>query len=185
MDLTKVSKKEIGRVFKLLEHFLMKREKERENQPHSLPGGESLNPLLTLAEVQELLLSAHALGQIAHNDAYKGSGTADPADLCSRYCSILLMDIRTTNVAMELATKTNSTGSLAGRSPLSTAAACIYMAGHLMGQPKSAKEIQTVAGVSDSTIRHAYKLLYGDKEKIISEEILAKGAEPGRLPKPT
>ena len=98
---------------------------------------------------------------------------------------MLDMDQRTTTVATLLAAKTSTTGSLAGRSPLSTAAACIFMAAHLMGQPKNAKEIQTVAGVSDSTIRHAYKLLYNDKEKIITEEIMSKGADPAKLPTPS
>lgn len=187
MDLTKVSKKEIGRTFKLLETYLMKKEKERDGRTSMVAGGESHpHPLpLSLAEVQALLLNARLEGIVVQNEAYKGSGTADPGDLCVRYCSMLEMDQKAANVATLLATKTSTTGSLAGRSPLSTAAACIFMAGHLMGQPKSAKEIQLVAGVSDSTIRHAYKLMYQDKDKIITEEILQKGADPSRLPKPS
>ena len=186
MELTKVSKKEIGRTFKLLENFLMKREKEREGQTSMVAGGESFSSLsLSLSEVQELLLNLRDSGIVVANDTYKGSGTADPGDLCSRYCSMLDMDPRTTNVAIALAAKTSNTGALAGRSPLSAAAACIFMAGHLMNQPKSAKEIQTVAGVSDSTIRHAYKLMFHDKEQIITEEIITRGADPSRLPKPS
>ncbi|KAK3686854.1 transcription initiation factor IIB [Vermiconidia calcicola] len=163
MELTKVSKKEIGRVFKLLENFLMKREKEKEGQSHMVAGGVV----------------------VTSDGAYKGSGTADPSDLCSRYCSMLGMDQQTTNVAIELAAKTNNTGALAGRSPLSAAAACIYMASHLMGAPKNAKEIQAVAGVSDSTIRHAYKLMYADREKIITKEMLRDRGDPDRLPRPS
>ena len=184
MELTKVSKKEIGRTFKLLENFLMKQEKDREGHTSMVAGGKAFSPL-SLVEVQELLLNVHDSGIVVQNDSYKGSGTADPGDLCSRYCSLLDMDQRTTNVAILLAAKTNNSGALAGRSPLSAAAACIYMAGYLMGQPKNAKEIQGVAGVSDSTIRHAYKLMFNDKEKIITEEILKKGADPARLPKPS
>lgn len=98
---------------------------------------------------------------------------------------MLDMDQKTTNVAILLATKTKATGSLAGRSPLSTAAACIYMAGNLMGQAKNFKEIQAVAGVSDSTIRYAYKLMWGDRDQILTEEIIARGANPANLPRPT
>lgn len=98
---------------------------------------------------------------------------------------MLGMDQQTTNVAIELAAKTNNTGALAGRSPLSAAAACIYMASHLMGAPKNAKEIQAVAGVSDSTIRHAYKLMYADREKIITKEMLRDRGDPDRLPRPS
>lgn len=188
MELTKVSKKEIGRTFKLLENFLMKREKVREGQTSMLAGGESssLFRSLSLAEIQEVLLNTHDdTGVVVALDTYKGSGTADPGDLCARYCSMLDMDQKAANVATLLAAKTNTTGSLAGRSPLSTAAACIFMAGHLMGQPKTAKEIQAVAGVSDSTIRHAYKLMWNDKEKIITEEILSRGADPVKLPRPS
>ena len=68
---------------------------------------------------------------------------------------MLDMDQKTTNVAIQLAAKLKDSGSLAGRSPLSAAAASIFMAGHLMGVPKSAKEIANVVGVSDSTIRGA------------------------------
>ena len=64
---------------------------------------------------------------------------------------------------------------LAGRSPLSIAAVSIYTASHLMGQPKSAKDISNVAGVSDGTIRNAYKMIYPNKEQLIDPEWLKKG----------
>lgn len=185
MELTNVSKKEIGRTFKLLENFLMHREKEKEGQTSFVAGGES-TPSLTLAEVQELLLNTlDESGMVVANETYKGSGTADPGDLCARYCSMLGMSNRATNLAISLANKTSTTGALAGRSPLSAAAACIYMAGHLVGEAKNAKEIQQVAGVSDSTIRHAYKLMYNDRDKIITQEMIERGAAPDNLPKPS
>ena len=65
-----------------------------------------------------------------------------------------------------------SIGDLAGRSPLSVAAACIYMTSHLLGKPKTAREIGQMAGVSDGTIRTAYKFLYQDREKLIEPEWL-------------
>lgn len=161
MELTKVSKKEIGRTFKLLENFLMGKDKEKGGQTSMVAGGT-----------------------LVYNEQYKGSSTADPGDLCSRYCSMLNMDNRTTNVAIALAERMTKTGALAGRSPLSSAAACIFMAGQLMGQPKTAKEIMQVAHVSDSTIRHAYKLLYMEKDNLITEEIIGRGADVQKLPKP-
>lgn len=184
MDLTKVSKKEIGRTFKLLENFLMNREKEKEGQTSIVAGGEFACSF-TLAEVQELLLNLSELGMVVANDTYKPTGTADPGDLCSRYCSMLGMSAKATNLAIALAGKTTNTGALAGRSPLSAAAACIYMAGYLVGESKNAKEIQAVAGVSDSTIRHAYKLMYMERDKIITSEMLERGANPESLPKPS
>lgn len=161
MELTKVSKKEIGRTFKTLEQFLMNKDKGAKDNTYLVNG------------------------IAVRNTDYKGTGTSDPGELCNRFCSMLEMEQRTANVAIALANKMTSTGALAGRSPLSAAAACIYMAGHLMGQQKTAKEIQTIAGVSDSTIRHAYKLLYQDKEKLITDELVARGADPAKLPRPS
>jgi transcription initiation factor TFIIB len=119
------------------------------------------------------------------NEQYTGSASADPSALCNRFCGMLDMDNRTTMVATNLAQKMKSNGVLAGRSPLSSAAACIYMAGLLMGQPKSAKDIQHVVKVSDSTIRQAYKLLWNDKDKLIDDEILKRGADVSKLVRPS
>ena len=90
----------------------------------------------------------------------------------------------TVSVAVKLAAKMKANGALAGRSPLSAAAACIYMAGYLMGESKTPKEIQQVAKVSDSTIRQSYKLLYQAKDSILDSEVLQKGADVSKLPRP-
>lgn len=181
MELTKVSKKEIGRVFKTLENFLMNREKSKGDT--SMIGGGKSSGSLSRDEVRSIL-NMCSQGIVVQNEAYTGSGSADPGDLCNRFCSMLDMDQKTTNVATGLAFKMKNTGALAGRSPLSSAAACIFMAGHLMGAPKGAKEIQQVAKVSDSTIRQAYKLLYAEKDKLVTEEFINRGARVDRLPKP-
>lgn len=97
---------------------------------------------------------------------------------------MLGMSQKSTHLSEALATKTSSTGSLAGRSPLSAAAACIFMAGYLLDEVKTAKEIQQVAGVSDSTIRHAYRLMYNELDQIIDEDMKVRGADVTRLPKP-
>lgn len=161
MDLTKVSKKEIGKTFKSLENFLMTKSKNGKQGVTTVGGGA-----------------------LAFTQDYKGSATADPADLCQRYCSMLEMSQKTTNVAIAIATNMTKQGALAGRSPLSSAAACIYMAGHLMADVKTAKDIQAVAKVSDSTIRHAYKLLWAERDRLIDDEVTRRGADPERLPKP-
>jgi len=49
------------------------------------------------------------------------------------------------------------------------------MASSLLGNPKSAKEISQVAGVSDGTIRTAYKYLYQERERLIEPEWIAGG----------
>lgn len=181
-ELTKVSKKEIGRTFKLLEKFLMAQERHKQGSTSMVAGGKFTSSILS--GVRRILTSLAREGVVVQNETYTGSTSADPADLCNRFCSMLDLSNTTTNIAMAIARRMGSFGALAGRSPLSAAAACIYMAAQLMGQSKSPKDIQLVAKVSDSTIRHAYKLLYAEKDKLITEDMLARGGDMSRLPPP-
>jgi transcription initiation factor TFIIB len=73
-------------------------------------------------------------------------------------------------------------GALAGRSPLSIAAVSIYLISHLMGYPKTPKEISLVAGVSDGTIRTAYKHVYPERDILIKKEWLDRGGKMDQLP---
>lgn len=144
-SLTRVSKKEIGRVFKQLETFLGKQDVNVvKNQTH---------------------------------DKYHGKGSTSADELCARYCSQLRFrnSQKIEKVSRALAGKTSSVPDLAGRSPLSVAAACIYMASHLMGEGRPSKEIAQVAGVSDGTIKTAYRFLFQVKEKLIEPDWLANG----------
>lgn len=95
--------------------------------------------------------------------------------LCSRYCSQLGLKPQFVKVSEGLAKKMSTVGDLAGRSPLSVAAACIYMASYLLGKPKTPKEISAVAGVSDGTIRTAYKYLYQERDRLVEKEWIADG----------
>lgn len=47
-----------------------------------------------------------------------------------------------------------------GRSPISVAAAAIYMASHASDKKLTKKEIGDIAGVADVTIRQSYELMY-------------------------
>jgi transcription initiation factor TFIIB len=49
------------------------------------------------------------------------------------------------------------------------------MASHLMGHGKTAKEISSVAHVSDGTIRGAYKQLYAERQRLIDPEWIKDG----------
>jgi transcription initiation factor TFIIB len=46
-----------------------------------------------------------------------------------------------------------------GRSPISVAAAAIYMASQASNDKKTQREIADIAGVADVTIRQSYKLM--------------------------
>lgn len=144
--LTKVGKKDIGKVFKLLEAFLQK-EKER-----------------------------NAGVGVASAGGYENKGSTTAHSLCARYCARLSFTNTqlVENMARDLAKRTTSVADLAGRSPLSVAAACIYMASHLMGEPKTSRDIAAVAGVSDGTIRTAYRFLYQAKDDLIDSSWLER-----------
>lgn len=152
--LTKVTKAEIGRVFKSLDKFFSQQNKEKMANVAN-PGAEN----------------------------YTATSSTDAKELCIRFCSQLQLPSRCTTLSQDLAAKMQSGGSLAGRSPLSVAAACIYMASYLLGTGKSAKEISTVAGVSDGTIRTAYKLIYPERESLVDAKWLEGGkVDLKRLP---
>ncbi|KAI0139950.1 TFIIB-domain-containing protein [Hypoxylon sp. NC0597] len=144
-SLTKVSKKEIGRTFKSLEKFLQSNR------------------------------DANVTGSFLMVDNYEATGTTGAAELCARYCNNLqfknphLME----KISKVLAEKSSSLKDLAGRSPLSIAAAAIYMASHLMGDPRTSREIAVIAGVSDGTIRTAYRHMFPSREDLIEPDWLA------------
>ena len=112
---------------------------------------------------------------VVGQDNYAATTSTDAKELCIRFCSQLQLSVQCTMLSQDLATKMQSGGSLAGRSPLSVAAACIYMASYLMGTPKSPKDISAIAGVSDGTIRTAYKLIYPERESLVDPKWLQPG----------
>ncbi|KAI9726165.1 MAG: transcription initiation factor IIB [Chrysothrix sp. TS-e1954] len=150
---TRVSKKDIGRTFKMLEKFLRHHKHSRMT---ATPGSGSLKEV---------------------GDGFEDKQATSAADLVIGYASQLLLDPKTISISKSIAERLNLVGGLAGRSPLSVAAACIYMGTHLMGTPKMPKEIGKIAGVSDGTIRTAYKLLWPQRERIIDPGWLVKKPE--------
>ncbi|KAI4093888.1 MAG: hypothetical protein L6R37_007325 [Teloschistes peruensis] len=159
-DVTKVSKAEIGRAFKYLEKFFAARNEKM--KAAVVEAGGVFNP---------------------DGSGYDNVESTTPKDLCTRFCNLLDLSQKCTRLSQDVAAKTEMSGILAGRSPISTAAACIYMASYLAGEPKSAKDVAIVAGVSDGTIRNAYKIMFGEKEKLIRKDWTAQGkVDLKRLP---
>lgn len=152
--LTKVPKKEIGRVFKQLEKVF--NEQQRTEEAEAVANG--VDPAHTNTA-----------------SGYKTTSSTKAHDLMIRYCNNLHLTQQCTAIAQELSAKAANLGTLAGRSPISSAAACIYLVSYLMKQPKTAKEISLVAGVSDGTIRNAYKHLYTDRNKLIEAKWIEGG----------
>lgn len=154
-NLTSVSKKEVGRVFKQLQKFLQKLQDTE---------GEGATGLNTVTNYENTSVGAE--------------------DLCSRYVSQLGFknQQKISKISRDLAEKANDISALAGRSPLSVAAACIYMACHLIGEPRSSLPIAKQAGVSDGTVKTAYKHLFAAREQLIKKEWLDEGGQMENIP---
>ncbi|KAL8569596.1 Transcription initiation factor IIB [Nucella lapillus] len=110
---SKISKKEIGRVFKLI-----------------------LKNLETNVEV------------------------ITTGDFMSRFCSNLGLPLSVQKAATHIARKAVEMDLVPGRSPISVAAAAIYMASQASEDKKSQREIGEIAGVAEVTIRQSYKSMY-------------------------
>ncbi|GAA5804583.1 cyclin-like protein [Helicostylum pulchrum] len=93
-------------------------------------------------------------------------------DLMLRFCSNLQLPNYVQKAGIDLVKRAKEVGTLAGKSPISVAAACIYLVSYLYRQPKAAKDIAHVAGVSEVTIKSAYKTLYAERDNLIDLETL-------------
>ncbi|KAK9450026.1 cyclin-like protein [Limtongia smithiae] len=152
-QLTRVPKKEIGRIFKIINDIL-----QEGNFSSNLAGG-------------------------LQDQEYQAVGTF-AEDLMNRFCSHLGLSSQVAAGAKYISRCAANEGILAGRSPISIAAATIYMAAGLFGEPRSAGKIAERAGVSDGTIKTSYKYLWEAKDKLIDPQWLeSKKASLSGLPK--
>jgi transcription initiation factor TFIIB len=155
--LTSINKKEMGRTFKALQKFL------QETSQKSLDDIEAAGGVISREDRQ-----------------FKSTVSTSPEVLINRFCGQLGFGFRVSLIARKIADKVPGINEIAGRSPLSIAAASLYFATNLIEAPKTAiKDIQPIAGVSEGTIRVSYKLLYSHKDELIEPEWL--GPQPGGI----
>ncbi|ODM87419.1 Transcription initiation factor IIB [Orchesella cincta] len=121
---SQTSKKEIGRVFKLI-------------QAHSISPWRLLN-----------------------------------GDVMSRFCSHLGLPNSVMKAAAAIAKTAEELGIVTGRSPLSVAAAAIYMASQASKCKRSQKDIADVAGVVVVTVRQVYRLMYPRAVKLFPKDFV-------------
>ncbi|CAH1785416.1 unnamed protein product [Owenia fusiformis] len=131
---SKISKKEIGRVFKLI--------------------------LKTLETNVDLITTG---------------------DFMSRFCSNLGLSNKIQRCATYIAKKGVDLDLVSGRSPISIAAAAIYMASQASNDKKDQKEIGDIAGVAEGTIRQSYKLLYPRRADLFPDDFVF-AVRPENLP---
>ncbi|XP_057325924.1 transcription initiation factor IIB [Microplitis mediator] len=91
-------------------------------------------------------------------------------DFMSRFCANLQLPNSVQKAATYIAKKAVEIDIVPGRSPISVAAAAIYMASQASEDKKSQKEIGDIAGVADVTIRQSYKLMYPYAAKLFPED---------------
>ncbi|XP_055956084.1 transcription initiation factor IIB isoform X2 [Patella vulgata] len=91
-------------------------------------------------------------------------------DFMSRFCSNLCLPIKVQKAATCIARKAVDIDLVPGRSPISVAAAAIYMASQASADKKSQKEIGEIAGVAEVTIRQSYKLMYPKAHMLFPED---------------
>ncbi|KAH7560651.1 hypothetical protein JRO89_XS10G0062500 [Xanthoceras sorbifolium] len=92
-------------------------------------------------------------------------GTIHAGDFLRRFCSNLGMTNQTVKAAQEAVQKSEELD--IRRSPISVAAAIIYMITQLSDDKKLLKDISVATGVAEGTIRNSYKDLYPHASRII------------------
>ncbi|XP_057535236.1 transcription initiation factor IIB-2 [Amaranthus tricolor] len=92
-------------------------------------------------------------------------GTIHAGDFLRRFCSNLGMNNQAMKAAQEAVQKSEEID--IRRSPISIAAAVIYIITQLSEEKKPLKDISLATGVAEGTIRNAYKDLYPHISKII------------------
>lgn len=80
-------------------------------------------------------------------------------DFMSRFCGTLSLAREVQRAATGIAKKAVDIDIVPGRSPISVAAAAIYMASQASDDKRTQREIADIAGVADVTIRQSYKLM--------------------------
>ena len=65
-----------------------------------------------------------------------------------------------------MAHRVNELGTLAGKSPITLVAACLFFVSSLSSNPRDTKEIAEIAGCADHTLRNAYKLLWESRGEL-------------------
>ncbi|PVV05175.1 hypothetical protein BB560_000309 [Smittium megazygosporum] len=93
-------------------------------------------------------------------------------DLMSRFCSNLNLGMDVQKLAGLLSQKARNLSNLAGKSPVSIAAASIFFVCQLMAINMEIKNISITTGVSEVTIKNTYKQLYFGVDKLMDNQTL-------------
>lgn len=101
--------------------------------------------------------------------------TTGPEDLLIRYCNHLDLHARVQPICRDIIVAAREHGVADGRSPVSIAGGAIYFTCILLDEPKSAREISQVAGVSEGTIKLVYRLYFNARDQLVKKEWIEEG----------
>lgn len=93
-------------------------------------------------------------------------------DFMSRFCANLNLPNSVQRAATIIAGKAVDLDIVPGRSPISVAAAAIFMACQASEHKKSPKDIGDIAGVAEATIRQSYRLMYPHASKLFPADFV-------------
>ncbi|KAJ3034800.1 transcription initiation factor IIB [Rhizophlyctis rosea] len=100
----------------------------------------------------------------------------------SRFADHLNFDAQQQRATQKVYNAADKKGTLAGKSPISIVAACLYFACQMSNKPTTPEKIANVAGCTEATLKNAYKLLYENREEFGKDLGLPKGVKD--LPEP-
>jgi transcription initiation factor TFIIB len=96
------------------------------------------------------------------------SVSVNAVDLVGRFCNHLGLSLQIAQFTAEVASIVRAQDMLAGKSPITVAAACIYMTSRLMGKAQSVQDVSRITGASQNTIMKAYRDLLNLRSEILT-----------------
>lgn len=126
-------------------------------------------------------------GPVGDVSRYEAAAPTTAADYVTRFISKLGFKKESVveQLARALCNKSADHTELSSRSPTSIAGACIYMARHLVGEPRTVQEMLCVGDCSKNTLSKIYRIMFLIKDRLIESKWLkAEGgvADVARLP---
>ncbi|CAO1613986.1 unnamed protein product [Sympodiomycopsis kandeliae] len=103
-----------------------------------------------------------------------GITVTSAVNLVNRFCNLLGLEQAVVRSTEEIAEVIREKGILDGRSPVTVAAACIYLSTTIWGVARSTKRIAEATGVSPVTIKSSYRDLLKFKDQVLVEHILKR-----------
>lgn len=138
-------------------------------------------PIKTTGKVFKIVMAILREKSHADPNAYSFIRDSEQSILASsdvlirRFCSHLGLSMDVTNAAESIARKCSEEGILAGRSPITVAATVIYFACLLFDAQVTPAKIGSKTGVSDGTIKTAFKVACKDKDKLVDPKWIESG----------